>query len=97
MLQEMLAGEALSWFYEFPPNLVDCFWELADMFVNRFILLTNRQNTAQLFKVKQDRGEGLKAFMNQWQGATARSGALTRRLQMRRSFRDCCPGSFYMQ
>nr|XP_004297909.2 PREDICTED: uncharacterized protein LOC101304378 [Fragaria vesca subsp. vesca] len=72
MFQETLEGEALSWFYKLPSNLIDCFRELADKFVNRFILRTDGQNTAQLFKVKQDRGEGLKAFVNRWQGAMAR-------------------------
>ncbi|XP_004295941.1 PREDICTED: uncharacterized protein LOC101299850 [Fragaria vesca subsp. vesca] len=64
--------ETLSWFYELPSNSVDCFRELADKFVNRFILRTDGQNTAQLFKINQDRGEGLKAFVNRWQDATVR-------------------------
>ena len=72
MFQETLAGEALSWFYELPSNSIDCFRQLANRFVNRFILQTEGQNIAQLFKVKQDRGEELKAFVNRWQGATAR-------------------------
>ncbi|XP_004298152.1 PREDICTED: uncharacterized protein LOC101300818 [Fragaria vesca subsp. vesca] len=72
MFQETLAEEALSWFYELPSNSINWFRELANKFVNRFILRTDGQNTAQLFKVKQDRGEGLKAFVNRWQGATAR-------------------------
>ncbi|KAL6202072.1 hypothetical protein ACLB2K_025783 [Fragaria x ananassa] len=57
MFQETLARDALSWFYELPSNSIYCFRELADKFVNRFILRTDGQNTAQLFKIKQDRGE----------------------------------------
>ncbi|KAL6129687.1 hypothetical protein ACLB2K_073036 [Fragaria x ananassa] len=72
MFQRTLSGEALSWFYELPSESIDCFRQLADRFVNRFILRTDEQSTAQLFKVKQDKGEGLKAFVNRWQGATAR-------------------------
>lgn len=40
--------------------------------MNRFIQRTDRQNTAQLFKVKQGHAEGLKAFVNRWQGAAAK-------------------------
>ncbi|KAL6211359.1 hypothetical protein ACLB2K_016586 [Fragaria x ananassa] len=72
MFQETLAGEALSLFYSLPSNLIDCFQQLADTFVSRFILRRDGQSTTQLFKVKQDRGEELKAFVNRWQGATAR-------------------------
>lgn len=72
MLQETLAAEALSWFYELPAGSIDCFQKLADRFVNRFILRTDGQNTAQLFKVKQGHAEGLKTFVNHWQGATAK-------------------------
>ena len=45
---------------------------MANRFVNRFILRTDGQNTAQLFKVKQDRGDELKTFVNCWQEATTR-------------------------
>ncbi|XP_004306247.1 PREDICTED: uncharacterized protein LOC101311121 [Fragaria vesca subsp. vesca] len=72
MFQETLSGEALSWFYELPAGSIDSFRQLADRFVNRFILRMDGQSTPQLFKVKQGQGEGLKAFVNRWQGATAK-------------------------
>ncbi|KAL6129239.1 hypothetical protein ACLB2K_072592 [Fragaria x ananassa] len=49
---ETLAGEALSCFYELQSNSIDFFRQLADRFINRFILQTDKQNTSQLFKVK---------------------------------------------
>ncbi|KAL6209789.1 hypothetical protein ACLB2K_020728 [Fragaria x ananassa] len=52
---ETLTREALSWFYELPSNSIDCFRQLADRFVNRFILQTDGQSTTQLFIVKQDK------------------------------------------
>nr|XP_011462163.1 PREDICTED: uncharacterized protein LOC105350872 [Fragaria vesca subsp. vesca] len=91
---ETLAGEALSWFYELPSNSVDCFRELADKFVNRFILRTDGQNTAQLFKVKQDRREGLKAFVNRWQGATARVRRFDKKVAEEAFIQGLFPGKF---
>ena len=94
MFQETLAGEALSWFYELPSESIDCFRELADKFVNRFILRTDGQNTAQLFKVKQDRGEGLKAFVNRWQGATARVRSFDKKVAEEAFIQGLLPGKF---
>ena len=42
MFQETLSGEALSWFYELLLDSIDCFRQLADRFVNRFVLRTDR-------------------------------------------------------
>ncbi|XP_004297857.1 PREDICTED: uncharacterized protein LOC101306229 [Fragaria vesca subsp. vesca] len=94
MFQETLAGEALSWFYELLSNSVDCFRELADRFVNRFILRTDGKNTAQLFKVKQDRGEKLRAFVNCWQGATARVKNFDKKVAEEAFIQGLLPGKF---
>ncbi|KAL6204958.1 hypothetical protein ACLB2K_022224 [Fragaria x ananassa] len=94
MFQETLAGEALSWFYELPSNSIDCFRQLADKFVNRFILRTDGQNTAQLFKVNQDRGEELKAFMNRWQGAIARVRNFDKKVAEEAFVQGLLPGKF---
>lgn len=57
LFQQTLTGEVLSWFYELPTNLVECFQQVADRLVHRFILRTDGHNTAQLFKVRQESGE----------------------------------------
>ncbi|XP_004309744.1 PREDICTED: uncharacterized protein LOC101303383 [Fragaria vesca subsp. vesca] len=94
MFQETLSGEALSWFYELLASSIDSFMQLADRFVNRFILRTDGQSTNQLFKVKQGHGEGLKAFVNRWQGATAKVRSFDKKVAEEAFVQALLPGKF---
>ncbi|XP_062005713.1 uncharacterized protein LOC133722871 [Rosa rugosa] len=81
MFQETLSGEALSWFYELPAGSIGNFKELADKFLARFILRTDRIHTPKgLLKVQQGENETLKSFVNRWQAATAKCRDLNKEL-----------------
>ena len=94
MFQETLSGEAQSWFYELPAGLIDCFRKLADKFMNRFILRMDRQNTAQLFKVKKGHTKGHKTFVNRWQGATAKVRNFDKKVAEEAFVQALLPGKF---
>ena len=62
--------------------------------MNRLILRTDGQNTAQLFKVKQGHAEGLKTFAYCWQGATANVRSFDKKVAEEAFVQAMLPGKF---
>ncbi|XP_014523758.1 uncharacterized protein LOC106780037 [Vigna radiata var. radiata] len=68
-----LRGEALEWYYTLPPNSVDNFRMLTNMFTKQYS--TNRHEevtAAELVNLRQGKDETLRAFMHRYNQAARR-------------------------
>ncbi|XP_062010278.1 uncharacterized protein LOC133726695 [Rosa rugosa] len=73
LFSETLDGEAMSWFFECPPGSMDSFSALSNVFMSRFILMTDDyHNSSQLFSINQGIDESLKSYVTRWRTTTSR-------------------------
>ncbi|XP_052728545.1 uncharacterized protein LOC128195325 [Vigna angularis] len=62
-----LKDEALEWYNTLPPNTVDCFATVENLFKRQYASNRNQEVTpAELVNTKQEKGETLKAFMKRY-------------------------------
>ncbi|XP_017408192.1 uncharacterized protein LOC108321059 [Vigna angularis] len=68
-----LKEEALEWYHTLPPNSVDCFATVEDLFKRQYASNRKQEVTpVDLINTKQEKGETLKAFMKRYTETTRR-------------------------
>ncbi|XP_017405448.1 uncharacterized protein LOC108318961 [Vigna angularis] len=68
-----LKEEALEWYNTLPPNTVDCFATVEDLFRRQYASNQKQEVTpVDLINTKQEKGETLKAFMKRYTETTRR-------------------------
>ncbi|GAA0148738.1 hypothetical protein LIER_36786 [Lithospermum erythrorhizon] len=63
-----LSGAALKWFHKLPPNSIDCWKDIVDLFMDKFgSSIVAEEDEEALMNLKQKSGEALRSYANHFQ------------------------------
>ncbi|XP_034674344.1 uncharacterized protein LOC117905555 [Vitis riparia] len=93
-----LQGQTLSWFYRLPPNSVDNFRDLSEVFVGQYLCSARqKQNISTLQNIKIQDNESLREFVKQFGQAVLPVEAYSMDVVMQIFKRSICPGTPFFE
>ncbi|KAJ9676035.1 hypothetical protein PVL29_024834 [Vitis rotundifolia] len=93
-----LQGQALSWFHRLPPNSVDNFRDLSEVFVGQYLCSArHKQNISTLQNIKMKDNESLREFVRRFGQAVLQVEACSMDAILQIFKRSICPGTLFFE